>query len=254
MGPQRLSADQCAAGAHGGPRAGQSAEGGGWSENPWGSPGRRAGSRPCSPCHSPGHLLGEKWSAHSFPCLGTGGDEPPAGFELITRISPRRLQWPRAPESTGCCQGETVRGELGIWPELQRCPGVRRGRGCEPKPPPPSPDAPRVLTGELLSTRKTPGLLQALSLPPTSPPPGERQYTCVRARACSVVPGSLGPQGLEPARPLCPWNSRLNAGVGWHFLIREIFLTQGSNPHLLRLLLWQADSLPAAPKLGIGEG
>ena len=30
-------------------------------------------------------------------------------------------------------------------------------------------------------------------------------------------------------------------GVGCHFLLQEIFLTQGSNPHLLH---WQADSLP----------
>ena len=29
-----------------------------------------------------------------------------------------------------------------------------------------------------------------------------------------------------------------------HFLLQEIFLTQGSNPHLLHLLHWQADSLP----------
>ena len=32
-----------------------------------------------------------------------------------------------------------------------------------------------------------------------------------------------------------------------HYLLQEIFLTQGSNPHLLRLLHWQAGSLPLAP-------
>ena len=32
-----------------------------------------------------------------------------------------------------------------------------------------------------------------------------------------------------------------NTGVGFHFLLQRIFLTQGSNPHLLR---WQADSSP----------
>ena len=62
-------------------------------------------------------------------------------------------------------------GELGIWPELQRCPGVRRGREWEPKPPPLSPDAPRVLTLALLAAGQTPGLLQALSLPPNPPRP-----------------------------------------------------------------------------------
>ena len=32
--------------------------------------------------------------------------------------------------------------------------------------------------------------------------------------------------------------------MGCHFLLQGIFLTQGSNPHLLYLLHWQADSLP----------
>ena len=42
-------------------------------------------------------------------------------------------------------------------------------------------------------------------------------------------------------RPLCPWDclSR-NTGVSCHFLLQEIFLTQGLN---LCLLHWQADSL-----------
>ena len=34
-----------------------------------------------------------------------------------------------------------------------------------------------------------------------------------------------------------------NTGVGCHFLLQGIFLTQGSNPCLLCLLHWQADSL-----------
>ena len=38
-----------------------------------------------------------------------------------------------------------------------------------------------------------------------------------------------------------------NARVGCHALLLEIFPTQGSNPHLLRLLHWQVDSLPVAP-------
>ena len=32
--------------------------------------------------------------------------------------------------------------------------------------------------------------------------------------------------------------------VGCHLLLQGIFLTQGSNPHLLRLLNWQVDSFP----------
>ena len=38
-----------------------------------------------------------------------------------------------------------------------------------------------------------------------------------------------------------------NTGVGCHFLLQGIFLTQGSNQHLLILLHWQVDSLPLAP-------
>ena len=33
-----------------------------------------------------------------------------------------------------------------------------------------------------------------------------------------------------------------NSGVGCYFLPQGIFLTQGSNPHLLRLLHWQMGS------------
>ena len=43
-------------------------------------------------------------------------------------------------------------------------------------------------------------------------------------------------------RTLCPWNfPGKNTGVGCHFLLQGIFLTQGSNQ---RLLHWQVDSLP----------
>ena len=35
-----------------------------------------------------------------------------------------------------------------------------------------------------------------------------------------------------------------STGVGFHALLQGIFPTQGSNPGLLCLLHWQADSLP----------
>ena len=38
-----------------------------------------------------------------------------------------------------------------------------------------------------------------------------------------------------------------NTGVGCHALLQGIFWTQGSNPHLLCLLHWEAGSLPLAP-------
>ena len=41
--------------------------------------------------------------------------------------------------------------------------------------------------------------------------------------------------------------SSKNTGVGCHFLLQGIFLIEGSNPHLLHLLHWQADSLLIGP-------
>ena len=55
-------------------------------------------------------------------------------------------------------------------------------------------------------------------------------------------------QRLQPTRFVCPWDSLgKNTRVGGHFLFQGIFLTQGSNLHLLHLLHWQADSLPVVP-------
>ena len=51
----------------------------------------------------------------------------------------------------------------------------------------------------------------------------------------SVMSHSLQPYGHAeaPARLLCPWDFQgKNTGVGCHFLLQEIFLTEGSNPHL----------------------
>ena len=45
----------------------------------------------------------------------------------------------------------------------------------------------------------------------------------------------LQPRGGQPARLLGPWDFlSKNTGVNCHFLLQEICLTQGSNPHLLR--------------------
>ena len=44
--------------------------------------------------------------------------------------------------------------------------------------------------------------------------------------------------------PLSMVFSGKNTGAGCHFLLQGIFLTQGSNLCLLRLLHWQVDSLP----------
>ena len=65
---------------------------------------------------------------------------------------------------------------------------------------------------------------------------------CLVAELCPTL---LRPPGLQPARlfyPCC------------HFLLHGIFLTQGSNPHLLH---WEADSLPLShqrsPPLMLGK-
>ena len=64
----------------------------------------------------------------------------------------------------------------------------------------------------------------------------------------SVMSDSLQPyglwHGLQPARFLYPWNSPgKNTGVGCRAVLQGIFLTQGSNLHLLYLLHWQVCSL-----------
>ena len=62
---------------------------------------------------------------------------------------------------------------------------------------------------------------------------------------CLVMSDSLQPHRLQPTRLLCPWNSpRKNTRVSCRFPSQGIFPTQGSNPCLLHLLDWWADSLP----------
>ena len=73
----------------------------------------------------------------------------------------------------------------------------------------------------------------------------EPRSPCVYMFSRSVVSDSLHPPGPQPTRLLCPWNfASKNTGVGCHFLLQEIFFTQGLNLPLLHLLHWQADSLP----------
>ena len=55
-------------------------------------------------------------------------------------------------------------------------------------------------------------------------------------------------ESRRTARLLPPWDfPGKNTGVGCHFLLQRIFLTQGQNSGLLCLLHWQAASLPLAP-------
>ena len=62
-----------------------------------------------------------------------------------------------------------------------------------------------------------------------------RSYWC----CCLITKSCLT---LSDTRLLCSWDfSGKNIGVGYHFLLQGIFLTQGSNQCLL---YWQVDSLP----------
>ena len=61
---------------------------------------------------------------------------------------------------------------------------------------------------------------------------------CLVAKLCPT----LQPDGLQPDRLLSPQDfPGKNTELGCHFLLHGVFLTQGSNPHLL---YQQADSLP----------
>ena len=67
---------------------------------------------------------------------------------------------------------------------------------------------------------------------------------CVRTCMLSHAQLSVTPWTVA-TRLLYPWDFLgKNTGVGSHFLLQRIFLTQGSNPCLLCLLHSQADSLP----------
>ena len=53
--------------------------------------------------------------------------------------------------------------------------------------------------------------------------------------------------GLQPTKILRPWDfPGKNTGVGSHFLLQGILLSQGSK--LRRLLHWQVGSLPLRPQ------
>ena len=64
------------------------------------------------------------------------------------------------------------------------------------------------------------------------------------AQSLQSCPALCDPLDCSPPGS-CSWDfPGKNTGVGCHFLLQEIFLTQGSDSHLLHLLHWQVDSLP----------
>ena len=71
---------------------------------------------------------------------------------------------------------------------------------------------------------------------------------CVCVWLSRSYPTLCDPMDCSPAGSSVHWDSPgKNTGVGCHAVLQGIFLTQGSNPSLLRLLHWQAGSLPLAP-------
>ena len=65
---------------------------------------------------------------------------------------------------------------------------------------------------------------------------------------CSVVADSLQTHGLQPTRLFCSWDfPGKYTEVGCHFLLQEIFPTQGSNPQPLHLLIWHRFFITASP-------
>ena len=60
-----------------------------------------------------------------------------------------------------------------------------------------------------------------------------RSFSNMCVLSCSVCPALCNPMDCSPARLLCPRNfPGKNTGGGCHFLLQEIFSTQGWSPHL----------------------
>ena len=73
------------------------------------------------------------------------------------------------------------------------------------------------------------------------------RFVVLLLKSCPTL---LWPHAWKPTRLLCPWDfPGKNTGVGCHFLLQGIFLTQRFN---LCPLYWQADSLPLS-HLGSSE-
>ena len=71
---------------------------------------------------------------------------------------------------------------------------------------------------------------------------------CMHAELLHLCPTLYDPMDHSPPGSSVHGDSSgKNNGVGCHVLLQWIFLTQGSNPHFLSFLHWQADSLPQAP-------
>ena len=77
--------------------------------------------------------------------------------------------------------------------------------------------------------------------------PAESLLNNVCAQSLSHVQLSVTPMNCSPPGSSVHGIFQTRHWSALPFLLQGIFPTQGSNPHLLCLLHWQADSLPLAP-------
>ena len=71
-----------------------------------------------------------------------------------------------------------------------------------------------------------------------------RISTCTFAQSCPTLWAST--DHSPPSSSVRGISQGKNTGVGHHFLLQVILLTQGSNSHLCLVLHWQVDCLPLA--------
>ena len=76
----------------------------------------------------------------------------------------------------------------------------------------------------------------------------ESSLSSIPSITCSVMSNSSATPWTVAHQPPLSWDfPGKNIGVDCRSLLQGIFLTQGSNPHLLCLLHWQVNSLPLEP-------
>ena len=89
---------------------------------------------------------------------------------------------------------------------------------------------------------------EKITIPPHSKLCAPILSSRVHAKSLQLCPTLCNPMDYSPPGSSVHGDSPgKNTGVGCPALLQRILLTQGSNPCLLRLLHWQACSLPVAP-------
>ena len=173
---------------------------------------------------------------------GTGGQAllQVLGSRSWVRIKTSDAQWAGG-ERTPCPQGSRLRGVAATatslslsWPQI---PG-----------PPPRLGGPRsVHTSSREWRRWSPSLWGALQGVHT-----EARLSRHSAARAPVAAGEVLHPEQQRHAGLCPWDCPgKNTGVGCHFLLQGIFLSQGQNSHLHVLSpALQVDSLPLSHQIG----